>query len=175
MLINKHIGHEKSILAAIMLLLSVASFGQKLLPDQIVGTWQCQDYEIEIFKSGSTYSAKLLWAKDMFEADGKTPKKDNKNPDERLRGRSRQGIVHITALVCKDDEYVDGKLYSVQDGNTYSLKGELKSVNSLETRSYKGIPLVKKYPQQSRKSAYQCNDWCPNCFNSGLCNEHLYS
>lgn len=128
----------------ILLLVSIITFGQKIPAEQIIGTWQCDDYKIEVFKSGPTYSAKLLWSKDMFEADGKTPKKDRKNPNGQLRDRPVQGIIHITELTYKDGEYVDGKLYSVQDGNTYSLKGKLKSVNELETRGYKGIPMIGK-------------------------------
>ena len=135
---------KKSILAVFTLLLSLASFAQKLPADQITGVWQCDDYKIEVFKAGNTYSAKLLWSKEMFEADGKTPKKDVKNPNEKLRSRSVQGLTHITGLIYKDDEYVDGKLYSVQDGNTYSIKGKLKGPDDLETRGYKGIPLVGK-------------------------------
>lgn len=135
---------KKSILAMVMLLLTIASFAQKLSPDQIIGVWQCEDYKIRVLKTGNTYSAQLLWSKDMFEADGKTPKKDLKNPDEKLRSRSVQGLTHITELIYKDGEYRDGKLYSVQDGNTYSLKGQLKSVNSLETRGYKGVPMLGK-------------------------------
>lgn len=135
---------KEILFAAIMLFASLASFAQKLSPDQILGIWKSEEYKIEIFKSGATYSAKLLWAKDMFEADGKTPKKDVENPNEKLRSRSRQGITHITALTYEDGEYIDGKLYSVQDGNTYSLKAELKSVNSLETRGYKGTPMLGK-------------------------------
>lgn len=129
---------------ATLLLGAGASFAQTLSPDQIVGVWKCEDYKIEIFKSGETYSAKLLWAKDMFEADGKTPKKDDKNPDEKLRNRSRQGITHITELTYDDGEYIDGKLYSVADGNTYSFKAELKNADNLETRGYRGVPLMGK-------------------------------
>lgn len=135
---------KKSMLAVFMLLLSLASFGQKLPADRIIGVWQCDDYKIEVFRAGTTYSAKLLWSKEMFEADGKTSKKDVKNPDEKLRSRSVQGLTHITGLVYKDSEYVDGKLYSVGDGNTYGFKGELKGPDDLETRGYKGIPLVGK-------------------------------
>lgn len=135
---------KKSILAVFMLLLSWASFAQELPADKIIGTWKCDDYKIEVFKAGNTYSARLLWSKDMFEADGKTAKKDLKNPNEKLRSRSVQGVTHITDLVFKDGEYVDGKLYSVQDGNTYSFKGKLKGPNDLETRGYKGIPLMGK-------------------------------
>ena len=114
---------KKSIPAVFMLLLSLASFTQQLPADQITGVWQCEEYKIEIFKVANTYSAKLLWSKEMFEADGKTSKKDVKNPNEKLRSRSVQGLTHITDLIYKDGEYVDGKLYSVQDGNTYSIKG----------------------------------------------------
>ncbi|RFM35154.1 DUF2147 domain-containing protein [Chitinophaga silvisoli] len=135
---------KKSILAVFMLLLSLASFAQELPADKIIGTWKCDDYKIEVFKAGNTYSARLLWSKDMFEADGKTSKKDVKNPNEKLRSRPVQGVTHITDLVYKDGEYVDGKLYSVQDGNTYSFKGKLKGPDDLETRGYKGIPLMGK-------------------------------
>jgi uncharacterized protein (DUF2147 family) len=135
---------KKTTLAVLGLLLSLASFAQKLPADQIVGIWKCDDYKIEVFKAGSTYSAKLLWSKEMFEADGKTPKKDVKNPNEKLRSRSVQGLTHITGLVYKDGEYADGKLYSVGDGNTYSIKGELKGPDALETRGYRGVPLIGK-------------------------------
>ncbi|RDC55668.1 DUF2147 domain-containing protein [Pedobacter chinensis] len=135
---------KKLLFVATMLLVSVATFAQKLSPDQIVGVWQCEDYKIEFYKSGNTYSAKLLWSKSMFETDGKTPKKDSKNPDEKLKNRSIEGITHITGLTYKNGEYIDAKLYSVDDGNTYSLKGVLKDANNLETRGYKGIPMLGK-------------------------------
>lgn len=135
---------KKATLAVLALLLSLASLAQKLPADQITGVWQCEDYKIEMFKVGNTYSAKLLWSKEMFEADGKTSKKDVKNPNEKLRSRPVQGLTHITGLVYQDGEYVEGKLYSVQDGNTYGFKGKLKGPNDLETRGYKGIPLMGK-------------------------------
>lgn len=135
---------KKFLIVVTILLVSVATFAQKLSPDQIVGVWKCEDYKIEFFKTGKTYSAKLLWSKNMFQADGKTPKKDSKNPDEKLRSRSIQGVTHITGLTYKDGEYVDATLYSVEDGNSYSLNGILKDNNNLQTRGYKGIPLFGK-------------------------------
>jgi uncharacterized protein (DUF2147 family) len=131
-------------LSVILLFAAITSFAQNLSADQILGTWQCSDYKIEVYKSGSTYSAKLLWSKDIFEADGKTSKKDIKNPDPKLRYRPVQELTHITALKYKDGEYADGKLYSVQDGNTYSLKGKLNGINDLETRGYKDVPMLGK-------------------------------
>ncbi|MEH6681240.1 MAG: DUF2147 domain-containing protein [Sediminicola sp.] len=135
---------EKSVLTVVMLFVSVVSFAQKLSQDKIVGIWQSEEYKIEIFESGNTYSAKLLWSKDIFETDGKTSKKDDKNPDETLRNRNRQGITHITGLTYNDGEYIDGKLYSAQDGNTYGFKAELKGVDELESRGYKGVPMFGK-------------------------------
>lgn len=135
---------KKNAFAVIPLLVSITSFAQKLPADKIVGVWQCEDYKIEVFKSGNTYSAKLLWSKDMFETDGKTPKRDSKNPDSKMKNRPVQGITHITGLVYEDGVYVDGKLYSIQDGNTYSLKGKLKTADELETRGYKGVPMLGK-------------------------------
>ncbi|WP_129713829.1 DUF2147 domain-containing protein [Pedobacter sp. SYP-B3415] len=135
---------RKTILTAVLMVLSASAFAQKFPTDQIVGIWQCPDYKIEFFKTGAKYSAKLLWSKDMLEADGRTSKKDSRNPDERLRNRPVRGLVYITALIYKDGEYLDGKLYSVQDGNTYSLKGKLNGINDLETRGYKGIPMMGK-------------------------------
>ncbi|MBE9583359.1 DUF2147 domain-containing protein [Mucilaginibacter sp. JRF] len=135
---------KRTIFAAMLLLSTMVSFAQKLPADQILGTWQCSDYKIEVYKAGSTYSAKLLWSNEMFEADGKTSKKDIKNPNEKLRSRPVEGLTHITDLVYKDGAYVDGKLYSVQDGNTYSLKGKLNGINDQETRGYKGVPMLGK-------------------------------
>ena len=135
---------KKLIIVATMLLVSVATFAQKLSPDQIVGVWKCEDYKIEFFKSGNTYSAKLLWSKSMFQSDGITPKKDSKNPNEKLRSRSIQGITHITGLTYENGKYDDAELYSVDDGNAYSLKAELHSDDRLETRGYKGIPMLGK-------------------------------
>lgn len=135
---------KKILFVAMMLLTSVATFAQQLPPDQIVGVWKCEDFTIEILKSENTYFGKLLWSKEMFEADGKTPKKDSKNPDGKLRNRSVQGITHITGLTYKDGEYEDGELYSIGDGNTYSFKAVLNDINNLETRGYKGVPMFGK-------------------------------
>lgn len=130
----------------LLLLLVTVVMAQNLPADKIVGVWltENKDLKIEIFKMGNTYSGKLLWAKDMFEADGKTPKKDTENPDKKLRSRSRQGLVNITGLVYIDGAYTNGESYNPKDGNTYSLKAVLKSADKLEVRGYKGVSLLGK-------------------------------
>ncbi len=132
---------------ASMMLLSVTGFAQQPA-DGIIGKWESVDGEVklrfEFFKQEGKYFGKLLWASDMYEADGKTPKKDFKNPNENLQGRSRQNIVNITNLQFGDGEYADGKLYNPSDGDTYSLKAKLKSADELHFRGYLGISMLGK-------------------------------
>lgn len=137
---------KRTFFTGLLLLMVTAVMAQGIPADKIAGVWltEDKDLKIEIFKTGDTYSGKLLWAKDMFEADGKTPKKDTENPDKKLRGRSRQGIVNITGLTYTDGAYTSGELYSPKDGDTYSLKAVLKTVNNLEVRGYKGVSLLGK-------------------------------
>lgn len=141
---------KKLISITTILFISIVTFAQKIPQDQIVGFWQSEEFKIEIYKLGNTYAGKLLWSKDIFEEDGKTSKKDDKNPNEKLRVRPWQGLTHITGLKYNDKEFVDGKLYSVQNGNTYNIKGELKGDNVLETRVYLGVPIMGKTVKWSR-------------------------
>ncbi len=51
-----------------------------------------------------------------------------------------QGLTHITDLVYKDGEYVSGKLYSIEDGNTYSLKANSKARMTWKPGATKASP-----------------------------------
>lgn len=139
---------KKIFFATIMLFMTIASYAQTLAADKIIGTWLSMDSDVqlrfEIFQSDGKYHGKLLWASNMFEADGKTPKKDGKNPDKKLRNRSRQNIVNITNLTYDNGEYTGGKLYNPESGSSYSLTAKLKSVNEMEFRGYMGISLLGK-------------------------------
>ncbi|WP_343657843.1 DUF2147 domain-containing protein [Chryseobacterium sp.] len=138
---------KRLIFATMMLLFSIAGFAQQPA-DSIIGNWESIDGDVklkfEIFKQDGKYSGKLLWASNMYEADGKTPKKDFKNPDKSLQSRSRKGIVNITNLKYEDGEYEGGKLYNPSDGDTYSLSAKLKNANELHFRGYLGISLLGK-------------------------------
>ena len=87
---------KKMILLAAVLFTSYAAlFAQD--PDMIKGVWlnDNKDAKVEIYKSGDKYFGKLIWTQNMYEADGKTLKKDNKNSNEQLRNRS---ILNIAIL-----------------------------------------------------------------------------
>lgn len=138
----------KKILFATMALFVSAIILAQQPADKIIGKWESTDGEVklkfDIFKQGDAYYGKLLWASNMFEADGKTPKKDFKNPNKKLQSRSRQGIINITNLKFSKGEYSGGKLYNPSDGDTYSLNAKLVTANELHFRGYVGVSLLGK-------------------------------
>lgn len=105
--------------------------------DKIIGTWRSAalDSEMEIYKSGNTYNARMLagWGNDMYEADGKTLAKDNKNPDAKLRKRPLLNLVFITDVTYKVGEYTGGNLYMAKDGEMLTcemkFEGEKLTMN----------------------------------------------
>lgn len=52
----------------------------------VLGIWTCSDKDckVEIYKTGNTYAAKLLWARKEIDENG-NPKLDVKNPDVNKR------------------------------------------------------------------------------------------
>lgn len=138
---------KKIFFAILMSLVAIASFAQQPA-DKIIGQWESVDGDVklkfDIFKQDGKYFGKLLWASNMYEADGKTPKKDFNNPNRSMQNRSRQGIINVTNLKYADGQYSSGKLYNPSNGNTYSLNAKLKSANELHFRGYLGISLLGK-------------------------------
>ncbi|SDR04459.1 Uncharacterized conserved protein, DUF2147 family [Chryseobacterium soldanellicola] len=132
----------------VMLLVTVTTFAQKLSADKIIGVWESVDSDpklkFEFYKSDGKYFGKLLYASNMYEADGKTIKKDDKNPDKSLRGRSRYGITNITDLTYQDGEYTGGNLYNPAEGSNYRVKAKLKNGDEMDFRGYVGISLLGK-------------------------------
>jgi uncharacterized protein (DUF2147 family) len=135
---------KKILLATIVLLLSTSFlFGQNTVKqDGILGVWlsEQKDGKIEIYKSGNKFFGKLIWGNEMFEADGKTSKKDTKNTDEKLRTRNLKDLILLSDFVYEDNTWTGGKIYDPQTGKTYSCTMKLKN-NVLNIRGYVGISL----------------------------------
>ena len=77
----------------------------------------------------------------MFEADGKTSKKDLKNDDIKLRGRNLKDLVLLNNLIYDDGEYTGGNIYDPENGSTYKCYMVLDG-NRLNIRGYIGISLI---------------------------------
>lgn len=93
-----------NILIVSLVALVVFAWAQNTNPDKVIGKWQneAKDLNIEIFKSENKYYGKMIWATIMFEADGKTSKKDKENSNPKLRGRELKNLVFITNLAYED-------------------------------------------------------------------------
>jgi uncharacterized protein (DUF2147 family) len=119
--------------------------GMTSATDSIIGKWESVDkeYTWEFSKSGETYIAKLITSKDALEADGKTFKKDLKNPDPKPKNRSLQGIIFITGLKYDDGTYIEGKIYAFGGGSFYDCKATVDG-NKLYLRAYKGYSMFGK-------------------------------
>lgn len=111
--------------------------------NEILGTWESdkKDVIIEISRSKDTYLGKYIWGKEIVESDGKTSKKDIKNPDKNLRTRNIVGITSLTGLKWNGKEYTEGKIYNAPSGDTYSCKIWIKN-NKLYLRGYLGVSLL---------------------------------
>ncbi|MEO6283846.1 MAG: DUF2147 domain-containing protein [Dyadobacter sp.] len=122
--------------------LSFLSKAQDIVADQILGEWlnEEKDMRIEIYKNGSEYLGKLMWAQNYFEADGKTFRKDISNTDKSLRTRSLHNIDILHDFTFTEDIWDNGKMYDPKSGKTYNCLMKFKD-ETLEIRSYVGIPL----------------------------------
>lgn len=120
------------VLSAIMIAFSL--FAQS--SDQIVGKWENSSKEgrVEIFKRGDKYFGKLYWIKD-------SSKKDEKNPDKKLRDRKIEGLEILSNFTKKGNTYEGGEIYDPKSGKTYSCKMTPKG-DKLEVRGFVGVSLL---------------------------------
>ena len=125
--------------ACIMIISSIAA--QKLNPTDIVGVWEATDktFKLEMVKDGAEFKAYMLYGNKLVESDGKTFKKDLKNPDEKLRARSIDHIVFLTGLVWNGEQWDGGHFYDATSGKTYKARCRMEN-GQLNLRGYMGIP-----------------------------------
>jgi uncharacterized protein (DUF2147 family) len=114
--------------------------------DELLGEWWTEGKEgrVKIAKTKSgRYEVVLLDGKDI-------EKKDENNPDPKLRERTLRGIVLMWNLRFEDDEYVDGYCYNPQDGETYRVKMKITGPTTLRLRGYLAVPLLGKNQDWTR-------------------------
>ncbi len=132
------------ILLAVVLFTSYAAlFAQS--PDIGKGVWlnDDKDAQVEIYKTGDKYFGKIVWTRNMYEADGKTLKKDSKNSNEQLKNRTIQNLIILSGFTYSDGEWTGGEIYDPKSGKTYKSKMKIKG-SSLEVRGYIGNPMFGK-------------------------------
>lgn len=122
-----------------------AALAQVATTGQITGTWEEDSggLKLEMFDAGGSYAGRLVYAATLVEADGKTFKKDTKNPDPKLRSRSLQGVVILKNLKwhAGNRRWEGGTLYDGASGRSYSARVTLKG-GKMEMRGYMGSPML---------------------------------
>jgi len=134
---------QKLALSTILFIFSITTFAQVGDGDKILGEWlnEEKDGKIEIYKTGNSYFGKIIWGNNIFEDDSKTSKKDVKNPDDKLQGRSLLNMVILSDFQFSDGIWDNGKIYDPKSGKTYNCTIKLKD-DKLEIRGYVGISLL---------------------------------
>ena len=130
--------HSKFLSLSIGLMLSLSALGQT--PDAILGTWWNaeKDGQVEVYKVGAEYRGRIVYVKVNVNPDGSSPKKDNLNPNEKLRSRVLMGTTILTGLKfdAGDKEWAEGTIYDTKSGNTYSCYAKLNADGTLYFKGY---------------------------------------
>ena len=140
-------------LTLVALFVSLFSFAQQTKSDAIVGNWfnQEKDAVIEIYKSGSTFSGKIIWMENPNDENG-NPKVDNLNPDKELQTRKRIGLEIMKGFKLEENKtWSEGEIYDPKSGKTYSGTITLKDKNTLDLRGYVGFPIFGRTSVWTRK------------------------
>jgi uncharacterized protein (DUF2147 family) len=113
--------------------------------DAIVGTWTTEDGNlvIDMYDAGESYAARFVYGALVMEPDGRTLKKDEKNPDPSLRSRSLEEVDFVSGLVwdTQDARWEDGRIYQANTGRTASARATMEG-QRLMLRAYVGTPLT---------------------------------
>ncbi|MFN7911213.1 MAG: DUF2147 domain-containing protein [Bacteroidota bacterium] len=107
---------------------------------EITGVWLTQDKEVkvEIYENNGKYFGKSIWLKNPNTKNG-NPRLDERNPNQSLRKRSLLNLVILTDFIYEDKEWIDGRLYDPNEGETYSCKMWLENPKVLKVRGYVGF------------------------------------
>ena len=117
--------------------------------DQIVGHWMSAEnnLEVEIFKTGDNYDAKVVWIDDSNDKSRPMNTRcDFRNPDQSLRKRKIIGLIVMDGLIYnkKNNEWEKGKIYDPHTGKDWNAKASLTKDGLLRVRGYLGFQLFGK-------------------------------
>jgi uncharacterized protein (DUF2147 family) len=122
-----------------LLIFLIPALAGDFAKNDIEGIWltQKKDGKFKIYEENGKFYGELIWSKTKG-------KKDDKNPDPKLRSRLLVGSKILTGFEWDGDEWVDGKIYDPREGDTYSCLMWLEDKNTLMIKGYIGISLFGK-------------------------------
>jgi len=116
--------------------------------NRVVGIWLTQDKDskVEISKGkDGKFQGTIVWLKEP-NRNGQ-PKKDDKNPDAKLRSRPTLGLKLLSGFHFNTDEneWIDGTIYDPKSGKTYKcLLWFENDLNTLHVKGFIGFSLIGK-------------------------------
>ena len=127
---------------ALMLLLTFAMANARAAAteDAILGVWLTDggDSKVEIVRSGSTYSGKVIWLKEP-ERNGQ-PLHDDKNADPALRARPLLGLEVLSGYrYAGDGTWKDGNVYAPRRGRSFPAELSIDRSGRLNLKVKEGI------------------------------------
>lgn len=124
---------KKTIFLAMLLMSFMQVFAQAAA-DKIIGIWETEakDAKMQVFKSGNKYQAKLLWGKEIVNADGSS-KKDVNNTDQKLRHKNLVGSIFLKNLSYQNQEWDKGLVYNNSNGKWYKCYVQMENGQLLLT------------------------------------------
>ncbi len=127
---------------ALMLLLALALAGAYAAApeDAILGVWLTDggDSRVEITRSGSTYSGKVVWLKEP-ERNGQ-PLHDEKNADPALRARPLLGLEVLSGYrYAGDGTWKGGSVYAPRRGRSFPAELSIDRGGRLNLKVKEGI------------------------------------
>ena len=137
---------KKILLMLVAIVLGVARIAsaQTVSP---IGVWTNSEKKatFEIYKCGDNLCGKIVSLTVPNDPATGKPNTDSKNPEAKLRGRPRLGMVFMQGFKYDDDnKWDDGKIYDPESGKTYSCYMQMESPNSMEVKGYIGFSLIGK-------------------------------
>ena len=132
-----------SIFIVSSLLAGVSSYAQS---DILPGIWVTEGSKskVEIFKSGNSYAAKIIWLAEANNEEG-LPKTDKKNPDPALRSRPIIGLVILSDLKLENGVWKGSKIYSPERGEYIDCSLKLQDGYTLRITATKGFFSTTKF------------------------------
>jgi uncharacterized protein (DUF2147 family) len=109
---------------------------------RILGEWMTAEGKARVLITmcDSLYCGKIIWLKEPLKNGN--PVVDSKNADPKLRDTPILGLTFLRGFQYDGDgEYVGGKVYDPESGDTYKGRMRLIDANTLELRGYVFIPL----------------------------------
>lgn len=112
--------------------------------NQILGTWLDEKGQsaIKIFKDNKSFSGKIIWMKNPYDANGNDVR-DANNKNDKLKSRKLKNLVILTGLKYNGNgKWEEGEVYIPRIGETLQCEIEMISTDTLKVNAHYAISKI---------------------------------